>query len=53
MAILSNIFWASWDLLLDASVYIIIGIVIAGLLRNFLSTEYVARHLGKGRFNRF
>ncbi|MDT8335136.1 MAG: permease [Desulfurivibrionaceae bacterium] len=41
---------ASWDLLLDASVYIFFGIVVAGLLKTFLSTEYVARHLGRGRF---
>ncbi|MEN8135195.1 MAG: SO_0444 family Cu/Zn efflux transporter [Thermodesulfobacteriota bacterium] len=50
MDFLTDVFQASWDLLLDASVYIIFGIVIAGLLKTFLSTEYVARHLGRGRF---
>jgi hypothetical protein len=50
MNFLTDVFWASWDLLLDASVYIIFGIVIAGLLKTFLSTEYVAKHLGQGRF---
>jgi len=37
-------------LLLDASPYILFGIAVAGLLRMFLSTDYVARNLGKGRF---
>ncbi|MFO7605947.1 MAG: permease [Desulfurivibrionaceae bacterium] len=50
MTFIINVLSASWDLLLDASVYILFGIVIAGLLKSFLSTEYVARHLGRGRF---
>ena len=50
MSFLTDVFLASWDLLLDASIYIIFGILIAGLLKTFLSTEYVARHLGRGRF---
>lgn len=50
MSFFTAVFWESWKLLLDASVYIIFGIVIAGLLKTFLSTEYVAKHLGKGRF---
>lgn len=50
MSFLTDVFLASWDLLLDASFYIIFGIVIAGLLKTFLSTEYVAKHLGQGRF---
>lgn len=40
----------SWRLLLDASVYILFGITVGGLLKVFLSPETVARHLGKGRF---
>jgi uncharacterized membrane protein YraQ (UPF0718 family) len=42
---------ASWDMLLDSSVYILFGIAIGGLLKMFLSTEYVAKHLGHGRFS--
>jgi uncharacterized membrane protein YraQ (UPF0718 family) len=42
---------ASWDILLDSSVYILFGIAIGGLLKMFLSTEYVAKHLGHGRFS--
>ncbi len=40
---------ASWELLLDASIYILVGILAGGLLKVFLSPEYVARHLGSGR----
>ncbi len=50
MNIITGIFLATWDLLLDAGIYIIFGITIAGLLKTFLSTEYVARHLGTGKF---
>jgi hypothetical protein len=45
-----NVLAASWDMLLDSSVYILFGILVGGLLKMFLSTEYVAHHLGKGRF---
>lgn len=41
---------ASWDLLLDASIYILFGILVGGVLKMFLSTEYVAQHLGQGRY---
>jgi uncharacterized membrane protein YraQ (UPF0718 family) len=42
---------SSWDMLLDSSVYILFGIAVGGMLKMFLSTEYVVRHLGKGRFS--
>ncbi|MFW8602006.1 SO_0444 family Cu/Zn efflux transporter [Desulfobacterota bacterium M19] len=41
---------ASWILLLEAAVYILFGIAVGGLLKMFLSTEYVVRHLGSGRY---
>lgn len=41
---------ASWDLLLDASIYILFGILVGGVLKTCLSTEYVVRHLGQGRY---
>jgi len=40
----------TFSLLLDSSPYILFGILVAGLLRMFLSTDYVARNLGRGRF---
>ncbi len=42
---------SSWEMLLNASVYILFGIAVGGIFKMFLSTEFVARHLGKGRFS--
>ena len=50
MNILVNIFLQSWHLLLEASVYILFGILVGGLLKIFISLVTVAKHLGKGRF---
>lgn len=41
----------SWSLLRDASLYVLFGILIGGLLKVFLSPAYIARHLGGGRFS--
>lgn len=48
---LTEIFLVSGDLLLDASVYILLGIFMGGLLKVFLSPSYISRHLGSGRFS--
>ena len=50
MDIILKIISESWRLLQEASIYVLFGILIAGLLRIFLSPESVARHLGQGRF---
>ena len=39
----------TWALLLDSSPYIIFGIMVAGLLKMFLSTDYVVKNLGEGK----
>jgi hypothetical protein len=41
---------ASWELFVDSSVYILFGLIVAGLLRVFLSPGLVSKHLGRGRF---
>nr|MBF0223273.1 SO_0444 family Cu/Zn efflux transporter [Desulfobulbaceae bacterium] len=41
---------ASLELFLESSPYIILGLIVGGLLKEFISPDYVARHLGKGRF---
>ena len=51
MTLIFDIFNESWQLLLDAAVYILFGILLGGLLKVFLSPAYVARHLGQGRFS--
>ena len=51
MDIVSSIFQESWYLLLEASVYILFGMLVGGLLKVFLSPSFVADHLGKGKFS--
>ena len=50
MNFIIEVITASWDLLVDSSVYILFGLIIAGLLRVFLNPGSVAKHLGQGRF---
>jgi len=50
MEVLQKIISATWDILLDSSFYILMGILIAGLLRVILSPTVIFNHLGKGRF---
>ena len=45
-----NILRSSWDLLLESSVYILIGLLFGGILRVFLSPHSIAKHMGRGRF---
>lgn len=40
---------ASWQLLEESSVYILAGLLIAGMLKIFLSPSFVAEHLGQGK----
>jgi len=51
MDLIFRILSESWQLLLDAAVYILFGILIGGLLKVFLSPAYVAHHLGQGRYS--
>ena len=50
-SIFLEILRASWQLLQQSSVYMLFGILFAGLLKVFLSPDTVARHLGRGRFS--
>ncbi|MGD2149812.1 MAG: hypothetical protein PVJ20_12095 [Desulfobacterales bacterium] len=50
MNFIVNALTTSWDLLIDSSVYIVFGLIVAGLLRVFLNPGSVAKHLGQGRF---
>ena len=50
MQFILDIFHAVWDMLLDASVFILFGLLVGGLVRAFLNPAQVARHLGRGRF---
>jgi len=50
MDIVVSILLAAWHFLLEGGIYILFGILVAGLLKTFLNPTTVARHLGKGRF---
>ena len=50
ISFIASVFRESWHMLLDASVYILFGLVVGGMLKMFLSPSYVAHHLGRGRF---
>ena len=51
MGFILSVLSESWHLLLDASVYILFGLLVSGLLRVFLNPNTVSRHLGHGRFS--
>ena len=51
MTVLFAILQESWHLLLEASVYILFGMLVGGLLKVFLNPSFVADHLGKGKFS--
>jgi len=50
MVSIISILQESWHLLLEASVYILFGMFVGGLLKVFLNPSFVADHLGKGKF---
>jgi len=50
MNIIARILSEIWHVLMDSSVYILFGILVAGLLRMFLNPAVVVRHLGRGTF---
>lgn len=46
-----DVLLSSWDMLQQASIYILFGLLVGGMLKMFLSPAYVAAHLGSGRFS--
>jgi uncharacterized membrane protein YraQ (UPF0718 family) len=46
-----DVLLASRDMLQQASIYILFGLLVGGMLKMFLSPAYVAAHLGSGRFS--
>jgi uncharacterized protein len=49
--LIETIFRECWSILLDSSVYILFGILIAGMLNVVLSPVFIMNHLGAGRFS--
>ena len=50
MSFLTDLALAAWTLLEQSSLYMLLGLFIGGLLKVFLSPDFVAAHLGRGRF---
>jgi uncharacterized membrane protein YraQ (UPF0718 family) len=48
--VIITIFKESWNILLDSSVYILFGILIAGMLNVVLNPVFIINHMGTGRF---
>ena len=46
-----DILLAAWEVLKDSAIYMLFGILFAGLLKVFLPPGLVARQLGRGRFS--
>jgi len=49
LAVALEILFSSWEVLQEASVYIIFGLLVGGLLKVFITPSSVASHLGRGR----
>ncbi|EPR43717.1 Protein of unknown function DUF318, transmembrane [Desulfovibrio sp. X2] len=45
---LVKILYASWDVVVEAAPWMLLGILVAGLLKTLLPDDMVARHLGPG-----
>jgi hypothetical protein len=50
VTLLYTILGASWALLLDAAPFMLLGFLVAGLLKAFMPDDFVARHLGGNGF---
>ena len=50
MAAIAEIGLEMWRILLDSSAYIILGIVVAGCTKVFISQDLIIRHLRNGRY---
>lgn len=51
MNLIVQIVTTCWQLLREASIYVLFGLLVSGLLKVFLDPGMVARHLGRGRFS--
>ena len=50
MAAMTQVGLEMWRILLDSSPYIILGIVVAGCIKVFISQDFLLRHLRYGRY---
>ena len=50
LTFLYDLLAACWEMLRQASIFILFGLLVGGMLKMFLSPAYVAAHLGRSRF---
>jgi len=50
MHLILDVLQQCWNILLESSIFILLGLIVSGLLRVFLNPGAVATHLGTGRF---
>ncbi len=50
MSAVTAIFIEMWEILLDSSLYIIFGIMVAGCIKVFINQQFISRHLRDGRY---
>lgn len=43
--------FAAWEMLLEASPYMILGLFIGGIIKVYMPTEFIIKHLGIGRIS--
>ncbi|MBF0302356.1 MAG: SO_0444 family Cu/Zn efflux transporter [Desulfamplus sp.] len=46
-----KILYASWNVLLESSLFVLSGFFIAGMLKAFIPDNFIQRHLGKGKIS--
>jgi uncharacterized membrane protein YraQ (UPF0718 family) len=51
MDILINIALASWDVFREAAVYLLVGFLVAGIIRVYITPDSVAHYFRQGRFS--
>ncbi len=50
MNVIIKIILESWHILQDSAIFMLFGFFVAGLLKAFMPDDFVAGHLGKGKF---
>lgn len=50
MSLIAPIMLSSWQFLQESSIFILFGFLMAGILKAFISDEFVGKHLGRNSF---
>ena len=50
VSFLGEVIVEMWRILLDSAPYIILGILVAGIIKVFVNQQFILNHLRRGRF---